>query len=416
MKDPEAREAFITGPAGSGKTTILKEITDKLTRTHNIIVTAFTHKAVEVLRQKLSPDIEITTLHSFLRKRPDINEKAMRLQNLIVTRKMGSPEKPQVLVIDEFSFVGDKDYSDLSDLIDDHTITKCKECGEVYADEYMCPLCGGDVDELEVIPGIKIIYVGDEYQLPPVRDEAAVSPYGDYVMKLTKIYRSDSRLLPLQLDIRDRLERGDTDLPDIPEEFRTDNILSDSFDKILCYTNKQVQYYNFTINGKVLPDKGDVIFSSSFNRELVVEGINSNPTVLVTPRKNIDLYTKYNPIEAMMSMGIIFLDTNIGTIPTVFGSKNYLDKKEELGIRLVKANQSKRGNKIAYRYYKTFHDYVVHSDFTNAITIHKSQGQEWDRVAVDLDDLNNCSDKTLKLKLLYVSISRSKNFLKILLT
>ena len=414
IQDPDAREAFITGPAGSGKTTILKEITDKLVETHNIIVTAFTHKAIEVLRNKLSPHINISTLHSFLKKRPDINKEAKKLQSLTVNRKMGTPDKPAILIIDEFSFVGDKDYSDISDLIDDKTITKCNRCKETFEDEWICPLCGDDTEEIETIPGIKIIYVGDEYQLPPVRDEAAISPYGDYVLKLTEIHRSDSKLLPLQMKIRDNLDKGIYEIPEIPDEFITNSLLDSQLNKILCYTNERVQYYNFKIHGKTLPDKGDVIFSSSFNKELVVYGINKNPMVVTTPRKNIDIYTKYNPIEAMIKMGILFLDTNIGTIATVFGSKNYLDKKEELGIKLVKANQSKRDSSRQYRNYKTFHDYVVHSDFTNAITIHKSQGQEWEKVGVDLSDLNKCNDKILKLKLLYVSISRSQKILKIL--
>ena len=77
MEDTKELDAFITGAAGTGKTTKLKEVCEWLLNTeYTFQVVAYTHKAKQVLKSKLPEDTPISTLHSFLKKRPGINENA----------------------------------------------------------------------------------------------------------------------------------------------------------------------------------------------------------------------------------------------------------------------------------------------------------------------------------------------------
>ena len=119
LSDPEENEAFITGPAGSGKTTALIEVVKQLNDMGiKYRVVAYTHKAKDVLISKLPADTDISTLHSWLKKRPGINEKAKSLKALVTTMQFGQPVYIQLLIVDEFSFVGEKDYYSIGKLQD----------------------------------------------------------------------------------------------------------------------------------------------------------------------------------------------------------------------------------------------------------------------------------------------------------
>lgn len=68
VQDTNELEAFLTGPAGTGKTTKLKYICEQLLQTDiNFLVVAYTHKAKQVLQSKLPSGTPISTLHSFLK-------------------------------------------------------------------------------------------------------------------------------------------------------------------------------------------------------------------------------------------------------------------------------------------------------------------------------------------------------------
>ena len=68
----EDTDMFITGQAGTGKTTKLAELVSYcIEQRLSYVVCAYTHKACSVLNNKI-PDADIKTLHSFLRKRPTI--------------------------------------------------------------------------------------------------------------------------------------------------------------------------------------------------------------------------------------------------------------------------------------------------------------------------------------------------------
>ena len=151
MQDREAWDMYITGAAGTGKTTKLKEkVQYCIDNEIPYVVCAFTHKACGILRSKLPPGACVRTLHSFLGKRPCINTNATKKEHVnqnvrsqgLDTKSSETDEEPEVLFLDEYSMVGEKDFMDIREAQD---------------------------SDYDSIPELKVVWIGDPHQLPPVR-------------------------------------------------------------------------------------------------------------------------------------------------------------------------------------------------------------------------------------------------------
>ena len=433
LSQEQELEAFITGPAGSGKTTQLKGIIETL-NSQGIVykVVAYTHKAKDVLISKLPEGTDISTLHSWLKKSPGVNEKAKHIKALLTSRQRGTPEPLELLIVDEFSFVGEKDYmsiGDLQDLLvleDSVTTYTCSECKDMVEDG-VCPFCEMqnipyDVIETvgEVPKPLKVLYVGDLNQLSPVNGPPAVRPRGPYWEKLTTIYRSTSDISePLALLVE--MIEGNRAMKylnptnnfirkcDIDKLYIDDN----NSDKImLAFTNKAVQAHNIAIQGYKEPKINDIIYCPTLKREFVVIDIQRTYFgTCLTPVGEIDAGTKYNPLKYLNKLDYVkfyYIAPGIA-IPGIFGSYENKVIRGKLGKALVAANNANKNSKHLYREYKIVNDCVSILDFKHCITIHKSQGSEYAHVYVDSKDLAVCFDKKEMLKLLYVAMSRSKD-------
>lgn len=424
-------EAFLTGPAGSGKTTDLKEIVltlNKLNITYKVV--AYTHKAKDILISKLPPKTDITTLHSFLKKRPGINSKAKHLRALMVNSQRGKPETLELLIIDEFSFVGEKDYYSIGDLQDELMLTTyhCEKCGEVDEEEMTCVDCRGSVTETSIKP-LKVLYVGDLNQLSPVDGPPAVYPQEPFWTKLTKIYRTTSDIsIPLS-KLVDMIE-GNKPMSYLEP---TDNFLRNQdinvlykndkeIDKILlAFTNKAVEFHNFTIQGYKRPKENDILYCPTLKKIVTLVSISdkcNEDDLLHTAIGIITKDTKYNPMKVLNSLKYVKFFECIPegsnesiVIPGIFGSYQNKLIRTSLGKNLVALNKGDKCSKKVYKEYKAINDYVSILDFNHCMTIHKSQGSEYAHVYVDSKDLSICISSQERMKLLYVAMSRSKDFI-----
>lgn len=427
LSQDQELEAFITGPAGSGKTTKLQEIVQELNEKNVVYrVVAYTHKAKDVLISKLPDGTPISTLHSWLKKRPGINEKAKHIRALVTSNQYGKPQPLQLLIVDEFSFVGEKDYFSIGELQDELLLnfdicSKChkeiEEPTDLNADG-TCDRCGGTIIH-ESIPPLKVLYVGDLNQLSPVDGMSAVMPHKPFWTKLTTVYRTHNSLQePLgklvkmiegktktaYLEPNEDFIRG----VDIHKKYMQD----DNPDKILlAYTNQRVQELNTLIQGYSEPQEGDIIFNSTMKMELKLIRIeNEWHRDCITVNGSIDPNTKFNPLGLLNSLPYVrFYVCDRGVFPGIFGMYNNKLVREELGLNLVNLNKEGKDSRKAFRLYKTVSDYVSILDFNHCVTIHKSQGSEFEHVYVDSKDLSKCLDKTERMKLLYVAISRAKS-------
>ena len=409
VRDPTEFEAFLTGAAGTGKTTKLKEICETLLSTDiNFQVVAYTHKAKQVLMSKLPKNTPISTLHSFLKKRPGINENATHIKAIMTSNQHGVPEPLDLLIIDEYSFVGEKDDISLCELQDPLVIDK--------------PL--------------HILYVGDANQLPPIGAPSNLVPHKPYWEKLTKVHRTDNDLLVTLSKLVDYIEENEPikylqETENFKRKKDIINLYINNNHKnkiLLAFTNKRVQELNFYIQGSEYPTIDDYLFISSLR--VVVKFISKlkKPNAIYTPIGTIDMSAKYNPLGFLHKLHYVDFfdvevidsyneDLHIGQridIATIFGTYNNKNIRDRLGKALVDANKKnivKAGSvdaKTIFREYKTVNDYVCISDFNHCMTVHKSQGSEYDYVYLDSEDFKSCIDIQTRLKLLYVGISRAK--------
>jgi hypothetical protein len=425
LGDKEAWDMYISGAAGTGKTTSLAKLLAYCEeREIPTLVCAHTHKACEVIREKTPPETKVSTLHSFLNKRPGINDEATDSDRISFIAQLDVPDATGVLFIDEYSMVADIDMCD---------IRVCQD------PDYI-----GD-------PKVKVVYIGDPNQLPPVGEPVAVRPVGDYCVYLTKIWRqeNDSQLKntltklikyiegsekPAFLQPNDNFIR-DADLASVYED-----MYSSGMDpRMLCYTNEAVQRWNRELEGLEEPRGGSIVWSPHTREDYEFETWTNpeNIQAIDLPRERIlALGTKYKTLEFLLKMKDIQFarmtqqDTHeTYTFAYVFGHYNYKIMKEKLGKLAVEANKEIE-NKIglpsknwakqnpkhplarkrakAWRDFLCFDDCVICLDFAHATTIHKSQGSTYDNVCVDSKDLERCTDTNTLLRLWYVALSRAK--------
>ncbi len=421
LEDSEAHECFITGVAGTGKTTSLAQLIEYCKEQGKVaITTAYTHKAVGVLRSKLPENAAVCTLHSYLCKRPTINDHATKLEHVESNSQMSIPEKVDIVFIDEFSMIGERDYMSLMEL--------------VYNDD-------GDVIT-------KLVFIGDPNQLPPVKDMQTIVPGGDYWIKLTKIYRqaNDNKLIDTLLALNDFIN-GKKATPLVEHETftRGQNIVElykacKTSKVLLAYTNQTVQSLNAEIQGRDHPLIGDILFSPTLRSTYTLETIDMQVDNIITIQGNIlELGSRFKTLETLHNIEAVQFFTlqdenmNIAQRAVVFGHSNYIIAQQKLANEAVAINKKiekefkteakawsknnwghelAKQRKSAWAQYLAFKDCVICIDFPHAMTIHKSQGSTYENVYLDMEDINRCADHDYQmyLKLLYVGISRaSKN-------
>lgn len=422
LEDKDAWNMYITGRAGTGKTTSLAELVDYLIAEQvPYLVCAHTHKACGVLRDKLRKGADVSTLHKFLRKRPAINTHAVKHQHVETNTQMASPEIVQVLFVDEYSMVGEKDYMDIVALQDSDYDGEC---------------------------AMKVVYIGDPYQLPPVKDMQTIVPNGQYHISLQKTYRTEAPdLLDVMANLVSYIE-GEQNAKPIPSSeslvrgqdlVETYKAIKEQDKVLLAYTNKAVQELNASIAQRHAPIEGDELFSPNlkhfytFDRELIPEEV-----------YEIDLYdgtlgydTKYRTLEHLVTIPDVkfyqLFDKTTQSeaiLATVFGHYSYkmmIHKYQKAAAdsnaviekefkqqaahwsKLNPTHKLARQRAKAWRDYLTIKDCMMCLDFPHAMTIHKSQGSTYKHVLIDTNDLYLCAENDFKmyLKLMYVAISRA---------
>ncbi len=423
IEDEKAWDMFITGRAGTGKTHSMGDIVKYCIENDiNYVVCAFTHKACDVLRTKLPENANVMTLSKFLKKRPTINKDAINKKHIDSTAQFGSPDEYSLVIVDEYSMVGERDVLSLQELQD---------------------------PTYEGTPVLKVLYAGDPYQLESVGDTAGVKPYGEYAFTLEHNYRraAGSKLsIPIeelvsfiegeevhQLTASDKFVRG----VDIVDEY----LACDRDKRLLAYTNRRVQELNAICQGYTKPLPNDKLFSPTTKK---------NYTFLCWADKScidqIDLPfgeplvlgTKYRTLEYLLAMEDVQFASCVDDdgeevmLAVEFGHYTHkirMDKLKQLAAESnaiieakfkqkaafwAKANPHEvlaRKRSKAWRDFLTYNESVICLDFNHATTVHKSQGSTIDTVFVDTDDLSIAIDMNYMtyLRLMYVAISRASN-------
>lgn len=434
----------LTGPAGTGKTYLLKAIIKNCNVSYSLIgLSAPTHKACRVLGEAIRiPNVKIHTLQSDLGLKLNFDVEKFDIKN--------PPFDPKgrvkigdfkIYIIDESSMIN------RGLLMFLEKICKQNQC--------------------------KIIYVGDASQLAPVNESYSAAFRNVKTYSLTEIVRQGddnpiSDLLPLlRYDIehktysflnyiiknRSKFNYDFTKGYEVCDNNKftelvkinfNDEQLSKNVDfaKIIAYTNVCVSSWNkyirnFIIKGydKAIITKNDLIISyvtivNKFNDAVIK---NSEEYIIS------DIVNYIHPTYNLKGFMIKFQAIHGGQITSPLFVLDHTDKftmqmYAKISQDMIAAAKNSRANMRAQRWrdYYTFKEscllltnilgsdgrtllYGRDLDYGFSLTAHKSQGSTFDTALVDVDDIvfdkngnvyRNCEEVNRRL---YVACSRCRN-------
>lgn len=384
LNNPENNFIFITGKAGTGKTTLLKHF-EKITPRRTVLTAPTGIAAI---------NIGGTTLHSFFRLKPG---------NLLDTRNLKKlPRKTidnfDTLIIDEASMLR----ADLLDAID-----------------YILKTSAGND---EPFGGKQIILCGDLYQLPPVTEEKSGNELLNY---FNMVYSSPyffaaniARKTHLKIFELNEIfrQKEDKEYADLLNKIRSCSVTQQDLDALLNVRNTQAEppentiiltptnynaatanrHYLSLLHGKEFIY--DAEYTESFENK-VTGGVRLAPTEptlrLKKGSKIMMLVNDKNWVNG--DIGFIE-DLDIDTIRVNIRGAAF--NVERYTWQDIKYEFSQLTQKLEPIVKGTFTQYPLKLAW--AITIHKSQGLTFDNIYLDIGNGAFASGQT------YVALSRAR--------
>ena len=357
---------FITGKAGTGKSTLL-QIFRKTTAKKVVVLSPTGISALNVQGQ---------TIHSFFQFPPKlmhqgeifINKRLVRLLSVI-----------EAIIIDEISMVR----ADVLDAIDFSLKLHRKSVAP--------------------FGGVQMLFFGDLYQLPPVVSSQEEREYFRTVypsayffdahvfkghlslqmIELTRVYRQSERHFIHLLDAIRTMTFEYEDLESINERYIQGAEIEEPY-LTLCSTNAAAQQINkerldllttpsFFYSGEVKGDFNPKIFPTEYKLELRVDG----QVMLIRndPEKRF--------VNGSLARIVALEEEKITVSMTTENGKTEIFDLPQMTWEVNKYTISTdTDNPIKAEVTGSFTQYPVRLAW--AVTIHKSQGKTYDRVAIDL--------------------------------
>lgn len=378
----------MAGLAGTGKTTLLGFLAAELRKKGNprIAFITYTGKASIVLKSKLTDLMEgdyVGTIHSLIYY-PNVNEKTGKIEGWTYREDL----EVDFIFVDEASMVGKEIWEDLLKLT-----------------QYNIP----------------IIAIGDHGQLPPIGDNFNLMAKPEHI--LTEIHRQaqDNPIIKLSMIAREEgyIECGiyGTGIAKLHfSDPRCKKILN-SYDKdsdliALCGMNATRVQINKTIRAKYKfkgqPKIGERLICLKNNKHLGV--MNGQIGTLLNIRS---VGSKFFQIQMRMD-GSKF-DLWMFCLKSGFGKVYSKDAYSESNMRETKMEL---GDAIEAMYREESPSYFMGTDekrkcrvdlfdFGYCVSVHKSQGSEWNRVIL-IDERNMHQSDDDYSRWLYTGITRAK--------
>lgn len=408
LRNKDSMEFLLAGYAGSGKSFLVSylidfvrdeyrilRVIDRNIKPTNFHFTATTNKAAGVLSDMLQAPA--TTIHSalglVLRNSRDNGSTYLEQKNDPVNLNHS------VLVVDEASMVN----TEMLEWIR-KTAKKHKDC--------------------------KILYVGDSYQLPPVKENTCpIFSRTDDVYFLTEIQRqaADNPIIQFSHEYRKILDNPQTPWPKIPNDGR--NILhytagadfrkalrgaycnTHGLDdvKVLAWKNKRVRAYNDWIRKQL-----------GYTRPFEVgEVLQCNSTITLNKRvraKTDSLHIVENShptiIHGIAGYSLTLCADNHSDHLSVFQPNDW----DEADILVSKIANAAKAAKKQRNYAKASELWTEFWEVKNgwgdfrplhAQTVHKSQGSTYGEVFIDVTNIGENNKWYEVARLMYVAITRA---------
>lgn len=363
----------IGGIAGSGKSSIIPFIVEKYPNTE---ITAPTGKAVMVLKRKGL--VDAMTLHSFLY----IYNRKKDIEGNYYFEVIEKPDFHfngiDLVIVDEASMVNHEMFNILSN------------------------------------KKFKVLYIGDHFQLPPVKDDFNILSNPDFKMEKVLRQNQDNPIIYLA-----ELARNNKMIPlgkygDSKCKIKLNYDELTSFNEIITWTNDTRKHindavrrqYNYLedrpVNDEKMICKNNHIVKNLFNGQIVY-AVNN-------PKKNKNGTWKFELIDELAHDDpFIMAQTDYTINVDAFIGLDRIEmkqKSDEYYLQDVKFLNMKDNLKI-FKHIKK----PIFLDYGYALTCHNAQGSSWENVAV-IDEKKMFHHKDY-FRWLYTAITRAEKVLTI---
>lgn len=416
------RQMLLAGYAGTGKTTLLNVLLDHFDAdsSHDVYCTAPTNEAVRVISKLTGRTKFDKTIYSLLGLAlVEVDDKPPKLK---VIKKKSSIGDYNIVFIDEASMI----QSELFDLMQ---------------------------DQLKQYSHLKVIYIGDDAQLPPVKDEGRDSKVFKIqdTIKLVEIQRTakDNPIIEIATQIRENLDspvdvfKKETKLIEkdgvefniernayldmMYTDFKSEEYKKDpNYVRVAAYTNKTVNALNQRIRKQLF--EGKELKEYMENEDVVVDVPVVDPleqyiVFTVGERLRVKKAKLFEDHEEGFKYWSLTVLNYEGRNPTTrlinVIHKDYI-RAYRIALskyaRTAKELIAKGGNRgAAWGPYFKFKNNFSWVKYSYAMTIHKCQGGTFNRVYIINKDCNVLTwNHVERNKLKYVAFTRASNLLRII--
>lgn len=433
---------IIKGSAGTGKTTLVKTMLESLSSKRNCVLMAPTGRAAFTLGRKT--ETNASTIHRTIYKIEEgLTDEGDGQMKFNLRNNEDAPSA--VYFVDEASMIAN--VNNESELF---------KFGSGFLLNDLFEYCNGR----------KIVFIGDYAQLPPVGQSISPALSAEYLKEqfnascqdvfLKEVVRqvADSLILENATAIRDSIENDLFNtfiIKDGNDINKTESIIADynkytsgTIDEnaiVIAYTNKQALEYNKDIRMSLFPGNeervmpGELLLVSQNNyankEELfngtIVRVIDASTNGMLERRK-VKFYTREKnekgesvtkevelvfrsvrietPSHEMIDCMILdnFLTENSGNLSKDLRQALYVDFRNRMAEVGIKSSQEEY--KIKMRTDKYFNALICKYGY--AVTCHKAQGGEWDKVFVDMHQ-NRGKSNSDYFRWIYTALTRGKS-------
>ena len=390
----------LSGPAGSGKTTLVSEFVRRCSR--NVEPTATTNKAAKVAAQMIGTDPK--TIHSLLGLQPKDDDNLGRT----VLTQVRDPEIEQgtLVIVDECS------------MIDSELLLAIRQHARALR--------------------FKVLFVGDAYQLPPVFESQSPVFAGVPTSHLTTIHRQalDNPVLAFANEFRAALDGAP--MPRVRamghqvatlESGAFIEHMLDAFagaadkDQVraLAYTNQRVRELNQIIRRHLIGPEADRMAHLPGERFIANSAIKANKRLVVPTEGEVEIVSS-EPAQFQVE-DITFAGENVkaryqGVTLDLHVPTDWHTARQALGLAARAANELQRRyrggereidseRRAAWRTFFAIKEWLHDLRPIHASTVHKSQGSTYQHAFIDAADIGRCTRADVIARLMYVAVSRA---------
>lgn len=393
--DPNKQVMTISGYAGTGKTWLVEHLVDTANKEYELETlidpltvksqfhfTATTNKAAKVLGSMLK--LPATTVHRLLGLTVRTNYKTGKVH--LSQKNKSADLSNTVIFVDEASMVAPELLDYLKDAIKKHS-------------------------------NCKVIFIGDDYQLPPVGEMSCpvfTSNIPNFPLKEIQRQAANSPIISLANEYRTRIDDPTLNWPVIPADgehvhhytdknewfkvieskFKTTHQPDDL--RVLAWSNQRVREYNTWIRS-FSGYKDDFCVGEIMvcNQALHM----NNSIIAVTDSLHEITGVKPKVIEDIAGYVLTLKSVDCGSHFQVFQPKNWDD------VTPLLSEHKKDQNWEAF--------YRIKDEWADmrpmyAQTVHKAQGSTYGEVFIDLTNINKNSSREDVCRLVYVAITRAQ--------